>query len=124
MVLSDTGGYIAGSMFGRHPMAPTVSPKKSWEGLAGSMVAAAVGGAIMLRVLFDVSLWWGAVFGAAVAVAAVVGDLGESMIKRDLGVKDMSRLLPGHGGIMDRLDSIVLAAPTAYVLLLVLAPPS
>jgi phosphatidate cytidylyltransferase len=123
VVLSDTGGYIAGSMFGRHPMAPSVSPKKSWEGLAGSLVASAVGGAVLLWVLFDVSLWWGAVFGVAVAIAAVIGDLGESLIKRDLGVKDMSRLLPGHGGIMDRLDSIVVAAPTAYVLLLLLAPP-
>ena len=123
VVLSDTGGYVAGSIFGRHPMAPSVSPKKSWEGLLGSLVAAAVGGAVLLWILFDVSVWWGAVFGAAVAAAAVLGDLGESLIKRDLGVKDMSRLLPGHGGIMDRLDSIVLAAPTAYVLLLVLAPP-
>jgi phosphatidate cytidylyltransferase len=124
VVLSDTGGYIAGSIMGRHPMAPTVSPKKSWEGLLGSLAAAAIGGAVLLQVLFDVSLWKGAVFGVAIAIAAVLGDLGESMIKRDLGVKDMSRLLPGHGGIMDRLDSIVLAAPTAYVLLLVLAPPA
>jgi len=123
IVLSDTGGYVAGSMFGRHPMAPSVSPKKSWEGLLGSIVAAAIGGAVLLKVLFDVGPLWGALFGVAVAVAAVLGDLGESLIKRDLGVKDMSRILPGHGGIMDRLDSIALAAPTAYVLLLVLAPP-
>jgi phosphatidate cytidylyltransferase len=123
VVLSDTGGYVAGSMFGRHPMAPSVSPKKSWEGLLGSIVAAGVGGAVLLMVLFDVGLLWGALFGVAVALAAVLGDLGESLIKRDLGVKDMSRILPGHGGIMDRLDSIALAAPTAYVLLLVLAPP-
>jgi phosphatidate cytidylyltransferase len=123
VVLSDTGGYIAGVLFGRHPMAPSVSPKKSWEGLAGSLVAAAVGGAVLLYFLFQVPPWLGAVFGLAVSVAAVVGDLGESMIKRDLGVKDMSQLLPGHGGVMDRLDSIVLAAPTAYVLLLLLAPP-
>jgi phosphatidate cytidylyltransferase len=78
---------------------------------------------VLLKLFFDVSPLWGALFGVAVAIAAVLGDLGESLIKRDLGVKDMSRLLPGHGGIMDRLDSIALAAPTAYVLLLVLAPP-
>jgi phosphatidate cytidylyltransferase len=123
VVLSDTGGYIAGVLFGRHAMAPSVSPKKSWEGLAGSLVATGVGGALMLYFLFHVSFVWGAVFGVAVSVAAVLGDLGESMIKRDLGVKDMSQLLPGHGGLMDRLDSIVFAAPTAYVLLALLAPP-
>jgi phosphatidate cytidylyltransferase len=122
IVLSDTGGYAAGVFFGRHPMAPSVSPKKSWEGLAGSLAATAVGSAVLLLILFDVDVWWGAVFGLAVSAAAVIGDLGESMIKRDLGVKDMSSLLPGHGGLMDRLDSILLAAPTAYLLLLVLAP--
>jgi phosphatidate cytidylyltransferase len=104
-------------------MAPSVSPKKSWEGLAGSLVATGVGGALLLYFLFHVSFVWGAVFGVAVSVAAVLGDLGESMIKRDLGVKDMSQLLPGHGGLMDRLDSIVFAAPIAYVLLVLLAPP-
>jgi phosphatidate cytidylyltransferase len=123
VVLSDTGGYVAGVLFGRHPMAPSVSPKKSWEGFAGSLGATAIGGSLLLFFLFDVGLWQGAVFGLAVATAAVLGDLGESMIKRDLGVKDMSRLLPGHGGIMDRLDSIVFAAPTAYLLLALLAPP-
>jgi phosphatidate cytidylyltransferase len=123
VVLSDTGGYIAGVLFGRHPMAPSVSPKKSWEGLAGSLVATAVGSAILLLLLLDVSIWWGLVFGLAVSAASVVGDLGESMIKRDLGVKDMGTLLPGHGGLMDRLDSIVFAAPTAYLLLAVIAPP-
>jgi phosphatidate cytidylyltransferase len=123
VVLSDTGGYIAGVFFGRHPMAPSVSPKKSWEGLAGSLLATSIGGALMLFLLFDVSLWWGAVFGLAVSAASVLGDLGESMLKRDLGVKDMSGLLPGHGGLMDRLDSIVFALPTAFILLVVLAPP-
>jgi phosphatidate cytidylyltransferase len=123
VVLSDTGGYVAGVLFGRHPMAPSVSPKKSWEGLGGSLIATAIGGAILLNLLFHVSLAWGAVFGIAVSAAAVVGDLGESMMKRDLGVKDMSNLLPGHGGLMDRLDSIVFAAPTSYILLIILAPP-
>jgi phosphatidate cytidylyltransferase len=120
VVLTDTGGYAAGVLFGRHPMAPVVSPKKSWEGLAGSLLAAAVGGAVALPVLFEVAWWWGAPFGLLVAASAVLGDLAESLLKRDLGVKDMSSLLPGHGGLMDRLDSILFAAPTAYLLLGVL----
>jgi phosphatidate cytidylyltransferase len=124
VVLSDTGGYAAGVFLGRHPMAPSISPKKSWEGLGGSLVAAAVGGALMLYFVFDVAPWWGAVFGLAISVASVLGDLAESMLKRDLGVKDMSNLLPGHGGLMDRLDSILFAVPTAYLLLSVLAPVS
>jgi phosphatidate cytidylyltransferase len=123
VVLSDTGGYIAGVLFGKHPMAPSVSPKKSWEGLAGSLVATAIGSGLLLLFVFDVSLVWGVTFGLAVSVASVLGDLGESMIKRDLGVKDMSNLLPGHGGLMDRLDSIVFAAPTAYGLFMLMAPP-
>jgi phosphatidate cytidylyltransferase len=123
VVLSDTGGYAAGVFFGRHPMAPSVSPKKSWEGFAGSIVATAAGAALLLFFLFNVALWQGALFGVAVSIASVLGDLGESLLKRDLGVKDMSNLLPGHGGLMDRLDSIVFAAPTAYLLLSLLAPP-
>ncbi len=117
VVLSDTGGYAAGVFFGKHPMAPTVSPKKSWEGLAGSVVCTAVGAAILFLLVLDLSWWQGLVFGAAVSIACVLGDLGESLLKRDLGVKDMSNLLPGHGGMMDRLDSIVFAAPVAYALL-------
>ncbi|MET8833683.1 phosphatidate cytidylyltransferase [Micromonospora sp. NPDC004540] len=122
VVLSDTGGYAAGVAFGKHPMAPTISPKKSWEGFAGSVTAAAGGSALLLWLLLDVVPWWGALFGVAISVAAVLGDLAESMIKRDLGVKDMSNLLPGHGGLMDRLDSILFAVPTAYLLLAVFVP--
>ncbi|MFC0006113.1 phosphatidate cytidylyltransferase [Micromonospora siamensis] len=122
VVLSDTGGYAAGVTFGKHPMAPSISPKKSWEGFAGSVTAAAVGSAVLIWQLFDVAPWWGAVFGVAVSGAAVLGDLAESMIKRDLGVKDMSNLLPGHGGLMDRLDSVLFAVPTAYLLLAVFVP--
>lgn len=122
VVLSDTGGYVAGVFFGKRPMAPTVSPKKSWEGMAGSLLAAAAGSSVLLYVLFDVAWWWGLVFGLAVSVAAVLGDLAESLLKRDLGVKDMSSLLPGHGGLMDRLDSILFAVPVAYLLLSVFAP--
>ncbi|MFF5171222.1 phosphatidate cytidylyltransferase [Micromonospora sp. NPDC000089] len=122
VVLSDTGGYAAGVTFGKHPMAPSISPKKSWEGFAGSVTAAALGSALLIWLLFDVAPWWGALFGVAVSVAAVLGDLAESMIKRDLGVKDMSNLLPGHGGLMDRLDSVLFAVPTAYLLLAVFVP--
>jgi phosphatidate cytidylyltransferase len=122
VVLSDTGGYAAGANFGKRPMAPTISPKKSWEGFAGSVTAAALGSALLLWLLLDVAPWWGALFGMAVSVAAVLGDLGESMIKRDLKIKDMSNLLPGHGGLMDRLDSILFAVPTAYLLLAVFVP--
>ncbi|SCL21413.1 phosphatidate cytidylyltransferase [Micromonospora rhizosphaerae] len=122
VVLSDTGGYAAGVAFGKHPMAPSISPKKSWEGFAGSVTAAAAGSAVLIWLLFHVPLWWGAIFGVAISCAAVVGDLAESMIKRDLGVKDMSNLLPGHGGLMDRLDSILFAVPTAYLLLAVFVP--
>jgi phosphatidate cytidylyltransferase len=122
VVLSDTGGYAVGVRFGRHPMAPSVSPKKSWEGMAGSLAAAAIGSAVLLYLLLDVAPWWGAVFGLVLSVAATLGDLAESMIKRDLGVKDMSALLPGHGGLMDRLDSVLFALPAAYLLLSVLAP--
>ncbi|WP_422770839.1 phosphatidate cytidylyltransferase [Plantactinospora sp. WMMC1484] len=122
VVLSDTGGYAAGVAFGKRPMAPSVSPKKSWEGFAGSVLAAAVGSSVLLAILLDVALWWGALFGVAVSVAAVLGDLAESLIKRDLSVKDMSNLLPGHGGLMDRLDAILFAVPTAYLLLAIFVP--
>lgn len=122
VVLSDTGGYAAGVFLGKHPMAPTVSPKKSWEGFCGSVVAAATGSAVLLFFLLDLDPWWGAIFGLAVCGAAVLGDLGESMLKRDLGIKDMSNLLPGHGGLMDRLDSVLFAVPTAYLILSIFLP--
>ena len=121
-VLSDIGGYVAGVLFGRHPMAPTISPKKSWEGFAGSALFTGVGGALLVTLLVD-GLWWeGVVIGLAAMVAATLGDLCESMIKRDLGIKDMGSLLPGHGGMMDRLDSLLLAAPVTYLLLSWLVP--
>jgi phosphatidate cytidylyltransferase len=121
-VLSDVGGFAAGVLLGRHPMAPNVSPKKSWEGFAGSAVFCAVGGAIALPTLLDGKVWQGVVVGLAVMVTATLGDLGESMIKRDLGIKDMGSLLPGHGGIMDRLDSLLPAAPVTFLLLSWLVP--
>jgi phosphatidate cytidylyltransferase len=117
VVCSDTGGYAAGVVFGKHPMAPTVSPKKSWEGLAGSLVAGSASGLLLMTLCFHHQWWQGVLFGVAVVLTATLGDLGESMIKRDLGLKDMGRLLPGHGGIMDRLDSLLPCAPVAYLLL-------
>jgi phosphatidate cytidylyltransferase len=125
VVLSDTGGYAAGVFLGKHPMAPSISPKKSWEGFAGSVTAAAIGSALLLSFGLDdpVPVYAGALFGVVIAIVAVLGDLTESMMKRDLRIKDMSQLLPGHGGLMDRLDSIVFAVPTAYLLLSLIAPP-
>jgi phosphatidate cytidylyltransferase len=122
VVLSDTGGYVAGVFLGRHAMAPTVSPKKSWEGTAGSLFITATGGAVLFHVLFHVPWWHGALFGLGVSAVAVLGDLAESLLKRDLHIKDMSHLLPGHGGLMDRLDSVLFAAPAAFVLFSVLVP--
>jgi phosphatidate cytidylyltransferase len=121
-VLSDVGGYVAGVLFGKHPMAPTVSPKKSWEGFAGSALFCAAGGAVLQPTLLDGQILQGVVCGLAVMVSATLGDLGESMIKRDLGIKDMGSLLPGHGGIMDRLDSLLPAAPVTFLLLSWLVP--
>jgi phosphatidate cytidylyltransferase len=117
VVCNDTGGYATGVLFGRHPMAPKISPKKSWEGLAGSVVTAAAAGALYLDLVLHAKPWQGAVLGIAVVASATLGDLCESMIKRDLGIKDMGRLLPGHGGIMDRLDSLLPTAPIVYLLL-------
>jgi phosphatidate cytidylyltransferase len=121
-VLSDVGGYVAGVLFGKHPMAPSVSPKKSWEGLGGSGLFCALGGAVMLPALLEGEIWEGILCGVAVMATATLGDLGESMIKRDLGIKDMGSLLPGHGGIMDRLDSLLPAAPVMFLLLSWLVP--
>jgi phosphatidate cytidylyltransferase len=122
VVCSDVGGYATGVFLGRHPMAPTVSPKKSWEGFAGSVLACVVAGVIFLQLYFHAGWWQGAVYGLAIAVTATLGDLGESMLKRDLGIKDMGHLLPGHGGVMDRLDSLLPAAAIAYLLLSAFAP--
>lgn len=122
VVCSDTGGYTAGVLFGRHPMAPTISPKKSWEGLAGSLTGSAIFGVLMFIFAFDAFWWQGLLYGLALAATSTVGDLGESMIKRDIGVKDMGTLLPGHGGLMDRLDSLLPSAAVAWVLLSVFVP--
>lgn len=116
-VASDIGGYAVGVVFGKHPMAPSVSPKKSWEGFAGSAVSCVVVGSLAVALLLDGRWWIGAIIGALTVVTATVGDLCESMIKRDLGVKDMSNLIPGHGGLMDRLDSLLVTAPVVWAIL-------
>lgn len=116
-VASDIGGYAVGVIFGKHPMAPSISPKKSWEGFAGSATSCVLVGSLAVALLLDGPWWIGAILGAVTVVTATAGDLCESMIKRDLGVKDMSNLIPGHGGLMDRLDSLLLTAPVAWAIL-------
>jgi phosphatidate cytidylyltransferase len=122
VVCSDVGGYAAGVLFGKHPMAPTISPKKSWEGMAGSVLACVAIGVCLFTLTFHEPWWGGVVYGVAIAASATIGDLGESLIKRHLGIKDMGNLLPGHGGLMDRLDSLLPSAAVAYLLLSLLAP--
>jgi phosphatidate cytidylyltransferase len=124
VVGSDTGGYIAGVLFGKHPMAPTISPKKSWEGFAGSVGGAGLGGALTVWLILSGQWWQGLIIGATIAVVATGGDLAESLIKRDLGVKDMGNLLPGHGGVMDRMDSLLPSAVATWALLALLVPVS
>jgi phosphatidate cytidylyltransferase len=122
VVASDVGGYAVGVLAGRHPMAPTISPKKSWEGFAGSQVAGMVTGALCVWLLLGDSWWLGVLTGAVLVVSATLGDLVESLVKRDLGIKDMGSLLPGHGGLMDRLDSMLPTAVVAYLVLGLLVP--
>ena len=117
VVCSDVGGYASGVVFGKHPMVPAISPKKSWEGFAGSMVAGAVGAVLVLKFLLDVNPVWGLLLGPVVVITATLGDLLESQVKRDLGIKDMGTLLPGHGGIMDRLDSLLPSAVVVWAAL-------
>jgi len=122
-ICSDIGGYFAGITLtpftGGHKMAPVISPKKTWEGLAGSVFLAVVAGGLLLPALLHGHWWQGIVTGVAAVAAAVFGDLAESMIKRDLGIKDMGSLLPGHGGILDRIDSLLACAPVVWLLLAV-----
>lgn len=112
---NDLGGYIAGVLLGRHPMAPGISPKKSWEGFAGSvLLSAAIGAGVFAGVLSE-PWWWGAALGVLTVLTATTGDLSESLLKRDLGIKDLGTILPGHGGVMDRLDSLLVTAPVCYL---------
>jgi phosphatidate cytidylyltransferase len=122
VVCSDTGGYATGVLFGKHPLAPVVSKAKTWEGFTGSLIACATCGVLFMTLCFHEVWWKGLLFGLAIAVTATVGDLGESMIKRDLDIKDMGSLLPGHGGVMDRLDSMLPCAAVAFLILSAFAP--
>jgi phosphatidate cytidylyltransferase len=121
-ICSDIGGYFAGIALGRHLMAPVISPKKTWEGFAGSAVACLVAGALCLPLLLHGHAWQGLLTGAAAVLAATLGDLVESMIKRDLDIKDMGTVLPGHGGILERLDSLLVCAPVVWLLLAAFIP--
>jgi phosphatidate cytidylyltransferase len=124
-VSSDIGGYFAGITLGRggrHLMAPVISPKKTWEGFAGSAVACLIAGWLCLTLLLHGHAWQGLLAGAAAVLAATLGDLTESMIKRDLDIKDMGSLLPGHGGLLERLDSLLIAAPVIWLLLYLFIP--
>ncbi|WP_439565893.1 phosphatidate cytidylyltransferase [Microcella sp.] len=116
VIAIDTGAYAAGVLFGKHPMAPRISPKKTWEGFAGSVVAATLAG-ILLAVLMIGTDWWvGLILALTLVGVATLGDLTESLIKRDLGIKDISTWLPGHGGFLDRLDSMLPSTIAAYVI--------
>ncbi|GAB7180769.1 phosphatidate cytidylyltransferase [Kitasatospora sp. Ki12] len=117
-ICSDTGAYAVGYKFGKTKLAPTISPGKTREGLAGGIALSMLAGALLMQLIIDDGSWWqGLILGGCAAVTATLGDLGESMIKRDLGIKDMGTLLPGHGGIMDRLDSLLPTAPVVWLLL-------
>jgi phosphatidate cytidylyltransferase len=116
-IASDTGGYIAGVLFGRHPMAPVISPKKSWEGFGGSIVFTVGAGVLLVVTLLDGDWWVGIALGVIAVVMATLGDLCESVMKRDLGIKDMSQVIPGHGGLMDRLDSLLATIAPIWLLL-------
>jgi phosphatidate cytidylyltransferase len=117
VVIYDTGAYATGATLGRHPLAPHVSPNKSWEGAAGATVACVLAGALLLPLWAPWTLASGLVMAAVTCVFAPVGDLAESMLKRDLAVKDMGSILPGHGGMLDRIDALLFTAPALYYVL-------
>lgn len=121
VVCNDTGAYASGVLFGRHPMAPRISPKKTWEGQAGALVSSTVAGILSVWAIAGMPWWVGLIVGPLLMVTATVGDLLESSLKRWLGIKDMSRWIPGHGGFMDRLDAIIPSMPMAFLLFLLFA---
>ncbi|MCP2626931.1 phosphatidate cytidylyltransferase [Mycolicibacterium smegmatis] len=121
VVASDVGGYTAGVLFGKHPMVPAISPKKSWEGLAGSLVLGIVVSVLAVTFLLDKPAWVGVPLGIMLVLTGTLGDLVESQVKRDLGIKDMGTLLPGHGGLMDRIDSVLPSAVATWIVLTLLA---
>ena len=115
--LNDTFAYLTGVLIGKHPMAPKISPKKTWEGFIGGLVFAATGSAFAFKYFLEQELWIGALAGVVGALAATTGDLIESAIKRDLSLKDMGKLLPGHGGMLDRLDAALITAPVFWCII-------
>jgi phosphatidate cytidylyltransferase len=121
VVFSDIGGYAAGVLFGKHPMVPAISPKKSWEGLAGSLICGTAASVLAVAFLLDKPAWVGIPLGLMLVITGTLGDLIESQVKRDLGIKDMGTLLPGHGGLMDRLDSVLPSAVATWIVLTLLA---
>jgi len=114
---NDTFGYVVGVLFGKHPLVPIISPKKSWEGLVGSLVFTLAGGALAFHFIMKMHWWIGIIVGLMTVFTATCGDLIESAMKRDLQLKDMGTLLPGHGGILDRLDSVLISAPALWLAL-------
>jgi phosphatidate cytidylyltransferase len=121
VISADTAAYASGLSFGKHPMAPTISPKKTWEGFAGAAAVCLLVGVLLSVFMLEQPWWFGLIFGVVILLSATFGDLAESLIKRDLGIKDMSSWLPGHGGFLDRLDSILPSAAAAYALYLIFA---
>lgn len=121
VVFADIGGYVAGVLFGKHLMAPAISPKKSWEGLGGSLLFGIAAAVLTVTFLLDKPAWVGVPLGLMLVITGVLGDLVESQVKRDLGIKDMGRLLPGHGGVMDRIDAMLPSAVAGWIVLTLLA---
>lgn len=115
--LNDTGAYVVGSTIGKHKLFPRVSPKKTWEGFIGGVVVAMTGGYVLSLFMSDLETWQWIAFGGIASIFATLGDLNESLLKRTMGVKDSGNILPGHGGMLDRFDSILLACPAIYFLL-------
>jgi phosphatidate cytidylyltransferase len=121
VVFADIGGYVAGVLFGKHLMVPSISPKKSWEGLGGSLLFGITAAVLSVAFLLDKPAWVGVPLGLMLVITGVLGDLVESQVKRDLGIKDMGRLLPGHGGVMDRIDAMLPSAVAGWIVLTLLA---
>ncbi|MCX2711487.1 phosphatidate cytidylyltransferase [Mycolicibacterium sp. J2] len=121
VVFADIGGYAAGVLFGKHLLAPAISPKKSWEGLGGSLLFGVTAAVLIVAFLLDKPAWVGVPLGVLLVITGVLGDLVESQVKRDLGIKDMGTLLPGHGGIMDRIDAMLPSAVVGWIVLTLLA---
>jgi phosphatidate cytidylyltransferase len=120
VVSTDTGAYVTGLLLGKHKMAPRISPKKTWEGFGGSIVAAQIASFLVGWLLLgNLPILDRVLFGLALALTATLGDLVESLIKRDLGIKDISNWLPGHGGFLDRLDSVLPSAAVAFALFII-----